>query len=311
VELARHAIEQGARCQDRSTLGMSHFLFAWGTFYLGRDFADGAEHCRRAAELLAAPEDAHYRGWSFYFLAQHLYCLGAFAAALEAAAQPEAIAEACGAPQLRSIGSVRGMLLAAMGDADQGVRECERSVDLAVDAFTRTVALGWLGFAHLEAGDANRAVPILQEAIDGYHQVGLNAAEARLVGLLADAHLLKGDVDQAREAACLALTQAQDIGPTWTRAWTERVFGRAAHAEGDSTSAERHLRAALEQFEALGARFEVARTRVHLAGLLGADGRLEEGRRALACAREVFSSLALPIWEARAAELTRQSTPAL
>jgi DNA-binding SARP family transcriptional activator len=310
VELARHAIDQGARCQDRSALGMSHFLFAWATFYLGRDFADGAAHCRRAAELLAAPADAHYRGWSFYFLAQHLYCLGALGPALEAAAQPEAIAEACGAPQLRSIGSIRGMLLAAVGHAEQGVRECERSVALAVDAFTRTVALGWLGFAHLEAGDANRAVPILNEAIDGYHRVGLSAAKARLLGLLADAHLLKGDGDQARAAARLALSQVQDIGPTWNRAWTERVFGRAAHAAGDFAPAERHLRAALEQFEALGARFEVARTWVHLAELLGADGRLEEGRRALASARDGFSSLALPIWEARVAELTWQSTPA-
>src|SRR5262249_52866267 len=98
VELARHAIEQGMRCQDRATVGMSHFLFAWAMFYLGRDFADGAAHCRLAAELLAVPEDAHYRGWSFYFLAQHLYCLGTFGPALEAAAQPEIVAEACGAP---------------------------------------------------------------------------------------------------------------------------------------------------------------------------------------------------------------------
>jgi tetratricopeptide (TPR) repeat protein len=305
VELARRAIQEGMRCQDRTTVGMSHFLLAWVASHLGRGFAEGAEHSRRATELLTSPEDAHYRGWSFYFLAQHLYCLGTFGPALEAAAQPEIIAEAFGAPQLRSIGSIGGMILAAMGECETAVRQCEPAIERATDALTRTVALGWLGFAHTQAGDADHAVAALQQAIDGYRAAGLRGTEARVIGILGDAYLLKGDVDRARDAARRALAYSGEAEDSWVRAWAERVLGRAAHAAGDLVAAERHLRSALEQFAALGARFEEARTAFHLAELLHALGRLEESRATLTAVREGFASLQVPIWGGRAAELAR------
>src|SRR5262249_51634169 len=118
VALARRGIEDGTLCQDRATVGMSHFLVAWAAAPRGRGFAEGVEHCRWATELLAGPENAHYCGWSFYFMALHLYCLGDLGSALEAALQPARIAEACAAPQLRAIAAIAGGIRAAMGERE-------------------------------------------------------------------------------------------------------------------------------------------------------------------------------------------------
>jgi len=305
-ELAQRALEEGSRGGDLATVGMARYLLSLRCYWVGRDFAEGAAHARQAIELLERVGEAHYRGWAYYVLACHLLHLGDFEGAMEAAAQPEIIAERLGEPRLRRMGCLQGLICATLGDWEAGVRHCERTLERGADSLLGGATLCFLGFAYSQGGDSTRAVAALEEGVQAIRDLGIRWTEARFLSFLADAYLFKGDVELARESATRAHALAVETDYAWGVAWAERSLGRALLAAGDLDPAEPHLRAARARFEAVGGRFEVARTSFHLAELLHRAGRAEECRDALAAAREDFRALGAPRWEARAAALELQ-----
>jgi DNA-binding SARP family transcriptional activator len=305
-DLARRALEEGTRCGDRETMGRAHYVQSLRLHWLGHGFEDGVAHARRAVVLLEQAADAHYHGWAYYTLAHHLYYLGAFGPALDAAAQPEAIADRFHEPRLASLGCLMGLICATRGDSEAGVRHCQHAVARSNDPVVAAASRACLGHAYALGGDAPHAIAELTAAIEGLHAAGAASGEARFLGCLADAYLLDGAVTLAHDTAMRALALSEALGHPWSRAWAERSLGRAALASGDRGGGERHLRTALEQFDALKGRFEAARTGVDLAGLLHGGGRRVEARDALDAARTAFTALEVPIWEARAVDLGRR-----
>ena len=305
-DLARRALEAGTRCGDRETMGRAHYVQSLRLHWLGHGFEEGVAHARRAIVLLEQAADAHYHGWAYYTLAHHLYYLGAFGPALDAAAQPEAIADRFHEPRLASLGCLMGLICATRGDGEVGVRHCQHAVARSNDPVVAAASRACLGHAYALGGDAPHAIVELTAAVEGLHAAGAASGEARFLGCLADAYLLDGAVALAHDTATRALALSVALGHPWSRAWAERSLGRAALVRGDRGGAGQHFRSALEQFDALKGQFEAARTRIDLAELLHAGGRVADARHALEVARAEFTALEVPIWEARAVDLARR-----
>ena len=305
-DLAGRALEEGTRCGDRETMGRAHYVQSLRLHWLGHGFEEGVAHARRAIVLLEQVADAHYHGWAYYTLAHHLYYLGAFGPALDAAAQPEAIADRFHEPRLASLGCLMGLICATRGEWEVGVRHCQHAVERSNDPVVAAASRACLGHAYALGGDGPRAIVELTPAVEGLRAAGAASGEARFLGCLADAYLLDGAVALAHDTATRALALSVALGHPWSRAWAERSLGRAALAAGDHGRGEQHLRSALEQFDALRGRFEAARTRIDLAELLHAGGRLADARHAVDAARASFAALEVPIWEGRAVDLERR-----
>jgi hypothetical protein len=203
------------------------------------------------------------------------------------------------------------LVLATRGEWEEAVRHSERALARAVDPVSAAVALSALGYAHVQGGDADRAVAALLEGRDNVRRLYQSrATDARFSAFLADAYLLKGDAARARAVALEAREFGHEGGYEWGEVWAERALGRAAHALGDPGGGAIHLRAAVERFGALEAAFEAARTAFHLAEALHAVGDAGAAAGAARQAEEGFAALAVPIWAARGAALTRRLAPA-
>ena len=305
--LGRRTVEEGGRARDTTTMGLGHHLLAFRAHLGGHRFREGAQHARQAVAHLEEAGETHYRGLAYWVLSHHLLYLGRFGPALEAVARVEAIAERLREPRLYSFGAVRGFILASRGEWEEAVRHSERALARAVDPVSAAVALSALGYAHAQGGDADRAVSALLEGRDNVRRLYQSrATDARFSAFLADAYLLKGDAARARAVALEAREFGREGGYEWGEVWAERALGRAAHALGDPAGGVIHLRAARERFAALEAAFEAARTAFHLAEALHAAGEAGAAAGAARQAQEGFAALAVPIWAARGAALTRR-----
>ena len=233
-DLARRALEEGTRCGDRETMGRAHYVQSLRLHWLGHGFEEGVAHARRAIVLLEQVADAHYHGWAYYTLAHHLYYLGAFGPALDAAAQPEAIADRFHEPRLASLGCLMGLICATRGDGEVGVRHCQHAVARSNDPVVAAASRACLGHAYALGGDAPHAIVELTAAVEGLHAAGAASGEARFLGCLADAYLLDGAVALAHDTATRALALSVALGHPWSRAWAERSLGRAALVSGGS-----------------------------------------------------------------------------
>jgi DNA-binding SARP family transcriptional activator len=296
VEAAERALAAARRCGDDATAGKTHYMLALASCYLGR-LREGLEHGARAVELLTPSEETHWQGLAHWILGWLHAAIGQFDQALAAAATVASIGDSTSDPRLQSFAAwVRGIALAGQGQASAAVESCRRAVEVAMDPLSRAVGSGWLGWAHLEAGDAAGAIPHLESSVADLQRIGLRHVAGRSSAVLGEALLLVGEPEaalaRAREglAVCLEMQYPQGAGVA------ERALARIAVAMGAPLDARRHLDDALARFVAIDAVFDAARTRMALAEVVATLGDLALARRHLEDARRDLERIRVPAW---------------
>src|SRR5262249_9226103 len=156
---------------------------------------------------------------------------------------------------------------ALRGEPELGIEACRRGVDLAPNASIALVALGALGGAYVEMGNAGEAIQCLEQVMSHLGDGGGSRNGGWVSALLSEAYLLNGEVKKAHEMALRALHVTRNIGNWYGIGYAERILGRTALASGALGEAEGFLGDALRTFASRDARFEVARTHMGLAML--------------------------------------------
>ena len=127
------------------------------------------------------------------------------------------MAEITGDPRIRcNSAGMLGFLEATVGDLETAITCCLEAVDLAPEPYERALAVGWLGFAHLQRGDGPQAVAMLEEADRMATAYGSRHGQALFKAYLADAYCAVNRFDAAETLTRQAQDMARDgVYPSW------------------------------------------------------------------------------------------------
>jgi class 3 adenylate cyclase/tetratricopeptide (TPR) repeat protein len=297
------SLEEATRSGDEALMGRVHRAMALEVSYSARSMDEAVAHARQAVSLLERTEDRVWFSQALYALSYCCYYVGDFDAAIEAAARLDALGEATGSRRARAEAAIAGLSHASRGDWSQGVEACRRALELAPDPFETAFVLACLGKAYSEAGDVERAVSALEQAVQLADQVRSLQWRQYFRTWLSEAYRLAGQFDRAREVAGQALEVCTSIGYALGVGSSHQVLGRIAQAEGDLAEAGLHLQEALQTLAAIGARFELGRTHLDLASLARHQGNREAAGMHLEEAHALFLALRVPRYVTRTEKL--------
>jgi len=306
VDNLRRAVEEAERCGDERTMGRAYALLTLESFWAGEP-AQGVEDARRAVALLERTQQRYWLALAHFYAAAVYFLMGEIQQALDAATRAGWLGEAIGNLAVQSYAAATaGATYAVAREWEAGIRACRRGLDLAPDPLTRSLALGLLGLAYLERGDAQEAARCLEEAAATTGRFRYRQNECWFTALLGDAHLLKGDTTTAHDLARTGLAVAIEVEFRLAAGLAQRTLGRVAIAGEKWAEAEEWLTQAAGTFAAIGARLEFARTQVELAVLLARRGQREAASRHLDEARGLFTALGASLHVARTQESVRE-----
>jgi DNA-binding SARP family transcriptional activator/tetratricopeptide (TPR) repeat protein len=265
-----------------------------------------ADYCTRAVPLLDRPSSQRRLASVYWVLALDRIYAGRFDAALERVRQSMAVAEAVGDPKLRSLaGGLESWVYVARGDGPAAVECAERALAAAEGSVPTSLALRWVGYAHLHHGDAGTAIRVLEQACRQIERFPVRHTYVESLAFLAEAYVRGGDPARGMTAACRAIDLARAERSPFNVGLAERAAGRAARATGAEADGEAHLSRALEAFLSNDAAFEAGMTRLDLARALAARGEAEGARAQLRAAVRELSETGAPRRVAEAQELAR------
>ena len=238
--------------------------------------------------------------------------LGELDAALEAETRARVIGETVGDRQLQASAlSATGIVHVGLGETEAAIEACQKGLAVAPDPLTRAVVSGWLGFAFTEHGDAMRAIPALETAVQQHGVFHFPQFLGWFTAFLADAYRRDGRVERALETAREALQITRAARSPYGVGLALRALGRAQLAAGAWSDAAATLHEAGAAFEAIQARYDAARAWMDLGAAASETGDRETAAEHWGQARRRFVELHLPKWAARADALVRTvETPA-
>jgi transcriptional regulator with AAA-type ATPase domain/tetratricopeptide (TPR) repeat protein len=299
----QRAIDAARACHDDATLGRAYFLLGYEEYSSGRP-QQAVAHARAAVGLLQQPADAWWRGMAHWIEGISGTLMGDFENARAATARAHALGTAMEDPHLQNYAAwTAGWIDATRGEWSAAIGACQRALQYSPDPINTAFATGQLGYAHLESGDAARAVPHLEHAVSQLDELGVRPTQGRFLAWLSEAYLATGATDRADVAAHRSLEISREAAFPYGMALAERALGAAVGARGDVSGAEVCLTRVLRAFESMHAAFEVARTRLALAQLALAAGARDVGNTHAAEAERAFETLGAPAYAARARRL--------
>jgi class 3 adenylate cyclase/tetratricopeptide (TPR) repeat protein len=299
----QRAIEEATRNNDQAILGKAHYVLAYGHVALGQ-LPKATECAQHAVSYLAETDERWWLGMAHWVRGLAFAFMGEFEVALEAEERANEIGVVTEDPRLVSFAAwTTGLIYATRGDWEAGVEACRRAVDRSPDPLNTAYASASLGVAYLEKGEAETAIPLLEEAIQQLNRFRVRQVHGWFTAVLSEAYLLRGELERARERATEGLEIAEATQYQFGRAWAERALGRIACARRCIADAEVHLTRALEAFNTLHARFEAARTHLALAELASLKDDHNGVRRHLADSQTLFGLLGAPRYEERTRRL--------
>jgi tetratricopeptide (TPR) repeat protein len=299
VECCERAIASAEAAGDQATQGKASYVLCKESMWVSR-FAEGLEHGRRAVEHLQPTGERWWLGQSLCWQGINLYFMGQLDAALACAAQGFAIGQELGDHRLQSYAAWNHAWFAATrGDGDEAIAWGHRSIGLSPDPLNTAFSLGWTGYAYLEAGQADRAIQLLEQSIELLAAMRYSRLVGWFKGWLAEAYLLKGDTARATTEAQLGLDISRTTGFTWAVGLAQRALGKTACARGDQPEAEARLLESLATFEAIQSRLDAGRSHLELAKLLHARAEPERAAEHVEAARMRFGELGASTYLAR------------
>src|SRR5437660_864852 len=314
VQSAERAITEGSRCRDDATVGKAHGLLALEGHWSGQA-KDGIEHGRTAVARLAGTAQQWWLGMAHIYMGFDYVLLGKFAEMQEAAARATTVGKAISDTRLQCYAAFTTSWMASMrGEAAVAIDDAERSRKLATDRVSGVYAAGFLGYAHVERGEAEAAIPLLEHAVRELEQFGFPQWHGLFTSSLAEAYRLSGNTYKALELAERGLALATSCRYWLAVGYAQRVLARIASDQGRHDDAAARLADALDTFTSISAQLEIGRVRIELAGLAARrDDRLTASTHAEAAEavlREVDAPSHLDRAHPLASEL-RRPTPSL
>ena len=305
IQSAERAIAEAARSGDTVTRGKAHYVLAQEAPLSGR-VAEGIRHALESLACLERAGPAWWVGEAHWVVGLNHAQLGDLGAALEAETRARIIGETVGNRQLQASALwATGIVHAVLGQGEAGIAACEQSLAVAPDPLTRAVALGWLGFAFVEHGDATRAIPALETSVQQHSVFRFPQFQGWFTVFLAEAYRLDGQLERAHASAREALEITRAAGSLYGVGLALRALGRIQLAARAPTEATATLEEALARFEGIQARYDAARSWLDLG-----EAALAAGNRAAAAehwerARRRFVDLNLSGWVERTETLAR------
>ncbi len=290
LQHAQHAVETATEGRDDATIEQAYAVLATASYGAGRPL-QGIEHSRQALARLRLPDVSSHHAKAHIVLGLNALLLGDITTALEAASDAETMAIALEEPPLQTYAAwLLGWIHATRGASNEGIAACQRSLDAAVAPLNTAFALGWLGYAYLEHGDAAVAIPKLEQAVQQMRQWHYPRMAGLYTVFVAEALLAQAQYDAAHERAQGALAQCQASAYAFGIGWAQRTLGRLVLATENLSASRQHLADALATFAAMPARFEMGRTHLDLAAANAQDHR-DTAARHLTEAHRWFESL--------------------
>jgi DNA-binding SARP family transcriptional activator len=310
VASAKAAIVAAGTAGDRAVTGKAYYVLAEIVRFQGRP-RQAVEFGERAAELLQETGESFWLGETYSGLGGSYYYTGAFGRAIEAAARGRSIGEAIDDACLRSCTRrVAAIVHIDRGDVEDALVLCREALAFAHEPFSRAIAQGLLGYAHLEAGDAGAAIPLLRAGAEALAGFGAPALSGRYVALLGEAHLRAGRPVEARRLLLDGLERMEPDRHGLGISRARRALGHLALAEGTPEEARVRFEQAVAIAAANEARYEEARGRLDLAALLASTPDRERAAALAGQALAFFKEATARHWEARARALVESLDPA-
>ncbi|MEW6688629.1 MAG: tetratricopeptide repeat protein, partial [Pseudomonadota bacterium] len=299
-------LQEATRSGDEALMGRVHRALALEWTYSGRPMDEAVTHARQAVSFLERTQDRFWFSQALFALSYCCYYTGDFDSAIEAAERLDTFGKSTGDRRARAESAIAGLSYATRGDWAKGGEVCRQCLELAPDPFEAAFVLVCLGKACSEAGDVDRAVPMLEQGVHLADQVRSRQWREWFRALLAEAYFLGGQTDKAREAARQALEVSTALGYSWGIGWTHQVLGRVAGAQGALEEGQRRLADALKSFASVRARFESGRTHLFAARLAHAQANRAAAMSHLEEARSLFRALRVPKYAQQADEFARE-----
>lgn len=291
---AERALREGQRAESPERIGRAEYALALNGVGLGR-LEEGAAHAERAIDILDTRQTRHWRGLAYFALGLNLVVAGRLDGAAEAGERCAAIGRAEGDPRLESGGGyIVAWVCLHRGETERAIARARQTLESSRDAVAVNLASGILGWAHLESGDLEAAIPLLERSAERFRSMPLRLTEGRFLSVLSEAYLRAGDVDRATECAERALEMGQRDGNPLTRGLAERALGRIAGRRGASGEANGRFESALTILSEAGAGIEAAQTHLDLSGAAAALGRPEAEREHLEAAAALLGRAGAP-----------------
>lgn len=290
---AERALREAERCHDGPTMGKAHFLLSLERFW--DQPALGVWHGEQAVERLQAGGEAWWTGQACWILGLNLSYRGRLAEGLAAEARADALAEQTGDRRLASYAAwTSGFIQTLAGDLEPALRDCRRSVALALDPLNRMTSLGILSLALVEHHEPDEALACLDEAVAQAVAFRIPQMHGLFLAFRAQGLLQKGRVDAASEAAAQAVAITREAGYRYGHGWAQRVAATIAQASGDAAAALQGLADSAATFDDMGAPYEAARTQLLQARWLAVAEQRGPARVLAESAHARLNALALP-----------------
>jgi tetratricopeptide (TPR) repeat protein len=307
IHCAHHALDCARQYHDTVTLGKAYYLLARDEGYWAGQCLRGIAHSRNAIAAFEQTDERWWLGQSYWVLGMNYWMRGDFLPALEAETHTRRIGEAIGDPRLQTYAAwTTGLVYSFMGEYDQGIAACQRSLQHSPDPVNTVQALAFLGYNYLQQGDHVKAIPLLEQAIRHMEQFRFQQLHGWYMAWLADAYLWEGQLETARDLASQSLTITREA-QFWSGVGeAQRTLGRIAQTSGKLVEAAGLLQEALDTFAVIHSQFELARTHLDLASLAHTQEDQDTAATHLSTAHTWFKKLQLPKWVERTEQLAHE-----
>ncbi len=300
------AFAAATECNDQATMGRVSVLVAMERGWSGQ-IREGIALGQRAVALLEQTPERSWLGFAHYALAFLYSSVGDFELGLQAAARVAEVADAIGDRRLQTNGaSVTGLLYAQMGETDAAIEACQRAIEISPDPFETALALGFLGYAYLQAEDPSSAVRILEQAVAQANQYRSQQVRVLFAIRLGEAYLANGETEKARELVASSLKVAREVNYQFGVGMAQRAIGRIAWASGATSEVEPLLKEALETFASIEAKYFVGLIHLDLAKFNYAGENVQVAFTHLNEARSTFKALRIPKYMDRVVQLLQE-----
>lgn len=270
VQMLEEAVRLCDEIGDPVNAAYAEFMLSWshdwrGEFDLGEHYGNSAL-CRLEAVPVPLMQTYAYVA----LLLSHVF-RGRWSAALDCGERAREVGVRAEDDGLASFGGAFWSFAAlASGDANTAIKLAKRAMNEAPTHYFRDWASAYLAAALCRIGEAEQALPVLEQATELAYASAHISGYLLIALLLAEARLIAGQNDRARELAEDLHSHAETVGMPFVAAGADLVLGELALMEG-------RPQAACERFRAAGTRFEV----IHAENAL-AQARFGEGRALVA-----------------------------
>ena len=193
--------------------------------------------------------------------------------------------------RLKVVGLLRtGGTFIQRGDPETGLHYCEDALGLGPLLYDAMMATGMRGYGEIKAGDIDRGIADLTEAVAWFEMTGLRYGLLRLTLWLAEGRLRQRDPSAAKALLARVLETSRTMGYRHFEALACWMMGECLACE-DPSAAEPHIETAIAILSEIGARNDLARAMVTRAALHQTAGDAAAAQELLDQARAIFDAL--------------------